>query len=86
MAGPGGANVWGRRHGPCIWSRSRTRSSVWPCSSSFAEGRRLRFLANVDPVDVARALEGLNPGACLLLPQEGRDGLNLCLAWRGMRR
>lgn len=25
-------------------------------------GRRLRFLANVDPVDVAKALNGLNPG------------------------
>lgn len=25
-----------------------------------AGGRRLRFLANVDPIDVARALDGLN--------------------------
>ncbi len=27
--------------------------------------RKLRFLANVDPVDVAKALNGLNPGACV---------------------
>ena len=27
--------------------------------------RKLRFLANVDPVDVAKALNGLNPGGCL---------------------
>ena len=26
-----------------------------------SEGRSLRFLANVDPIDVARALDGLNP-------------------------
>ena len=32
-----------------------------------AEGRRLRFLANVDPVDVARALEGLNPETTLVV-------------------
>ena len=31
-------------------------------SRGCVEGRRIRFLANVDPVDVARALEGLNPG------------------------
>lgn len=32
-----------------------------------ASGRRLRFLANVDPVDVARAREGLNPETTLVL-------------------
>jgi glucose-6-phosphate isomerase len=36
-----------------------------PESAKGAEGRRLRFLANVDPVDVARALEGLNPETTL---------------------
>ena len=30
-----------------------------------AEGRQLRFLANVDPVDVARALNGLKPETTL---------------------
>jgi len=32
-----------------------------------AEGRRLRFLANVDPVDVGRALEGLDPATTLVI-------------------
>ncbi|MCC7170989.1 MAG: glucose-6-phosphate isomerase [Planctomycetes bacterium] len=32
-----------------------------------AAGRRLRFLANVDPIDVARALEGLDPAATLVV-------------------
>ena len=32
-----------------------------------SEGRRLRFLANVDPVDVARALEGLDPETTLVV-------------------
>ena len=36
-------------------------------ASACAEGRRLRFLANVDPVDVARALEGLSPETTLVL-------------------
>jgi glucose-6-phosphate isomerase len=30
-------------------------------------GRKLRFLANVDPVDVSRALEGLNPESTLVI-------------------
>jgi glucose-6-phosphate isomerase len=30
-------------------------------------GRTLRFLANVDPVDVARALEGLDPEETLVV-------------------
>lgn len=29
---------------------------------AFPPARKLRFLANVDPVDVAKALNGLNPG------------------------
>jgi glucose-6-phosphate isomerase len=32
-----------------------------------ADGRRLRFLANVDPIDVARTLEGLDPGRTLVV-------------------
>lgn len=32
-----------------------------------ARGRRLRFLSNVDPVDVARAIEGLNPETTLVI-------------------
>lgn len=32
-----------------------------------AEGRRLRFLANVDPIDVTRALEGLRPETTLVV-------------------
>jgi len=32
-----------------------------------AAGRRLRFLANVDPVDVTRALEGLDPATTLVV-------------------
>jgi glucose-6-phosphate isomerase len=38
-----------------------------PAGAAGAEGRRLRFLANVDPVDVARALEGLSPETTLVL-------------------
>ena len=32
-----------------------------------AEGRSLRFLANVDPVDIARALAGLDPESTLVV-------------------
>jgi len=32
-----------------------------------AAGRTLRFLANVDPVDVSRALEGLDPESTLVV-------------------
>lgn len=32
-----------------------------------AEGRTLRFLANVDPVDIARALSGLDPETTLVI-------------------
>lgn len=38
-----------------------------PKSSAAAAGRRLRFLSNVDPVDAARAKEGLNPETTLVL-------------------
>lgn len=41
-------------------------SLTWRCSlaqpsADKSKGRTLRFLANVDPVDVARALNGLDP-------------------------
>lgn len=38
-----------------------------PDAARAAEGRRLRFLANVDPIDVARALEGLDPETTLAI-------------------
>lgn len=36
-------------------------------ASAAAAGRRLRFLANVDPVDVRRALDGLSPESTLVV-------------------
>lgn len=38
-----------------------------PVASGLAKGRTLRFLANVDPVDVSRALAGLNPELTLVI-------------------
>ncbi|CAE8724093.1 unnamed protein product, partial [Polarella glacialis] len=38
-----------------------------PEASVAAKGRRLRFLANVDPIDVKRALEGLNAETTLVV-------------------
>jgi glucose-6-phosphate isomerase len=38
-----------------------------PTASALAKGRTLRFLANVDPVDVSRALAGLNPELTLVV-------------------
>jgi glucose-6-phosphate isomerase len=38
-----------------------------PEASREASGRTLRFLANVDPVDVSRALAGLNPETTLVV-------------------
>lgn len=38
-----------------------------PKAARAAAGRRLRFLANVDPIDVARALEGLDPRTTLVV-------------------
>lgn len=38
-----------------------------PGAKAAASGRRLRFLANVDPVDVARATEGLDPATTLVV-------------------
>jgi glucose-6-phosphate isomerase len=38
-----------------------------PTAQAAAAGRRLRFLANVDPVDVARATEGLLPATTLVV-------------------
>lgn len=40
---------------------------VEPSAQKSAKGRRLRFLANVDPVDVARALDGLVPETTLVV-------------------
>lgn len=36
-------------------------------SAELASGRQLRFLANVDPIDVARALNGLSPETTLVV-------------------
>lgn len=36
-------------------------------AASLAAGRQLRFLANVDPIDVARALNGLDPESTLVV-------------------
>ncbi|HEX8200246.1 MAG TPA: glucose-6-phosphate isomerase [Isosphaeraceae bacterium] len=38
-----------------------------PACARAAEGRRLRFLANVDPIDVTRALDGLDPETTLVV-------------------
>jgi glucose-6-phosphate isomerase len=38
-----------------------------PACARAARGRALRFLANVDPIDVARALEGLDPETTLVV-------------------
>jgi glucose-6-phosphate isomerase len=38
-----------------------------PVCAKAAKGRRIRFLANVDPIDVARALDGLEPATTLVV-------------------
>lgn len=38
-----------------------------PACAKAAAGRRLRFLANVDPIDVTRALDGLDPARTLVV-------------------
>ena len=38
-----------------------------PSAAKAAKGRRLRFLANVDPIDVTRALDGLDPATTLVV-------------------
>lgn len=38
-----------------------------PRCAQCAKGRRLRFLANVDPIDYARAVEGLEPSTTLVV-------------------
>ncbi|KDP38492.1 hypothetical protein JCGZ_04417 [Jatropha curcas] len=38
-----------------------------PEASKFAKGRQLRFLANVDPIDVARNIAGLHPETTLVV-------------------
>lgn len=46
-----------------VYEALRTDSVASAC----AHGRTLRFLANVDPVDVARALHGLDPEETLVV-------------------
>jgi glucose-6-phosphate isomerase len=56
--------IGGSYLGPeCVAEAWRTE----PGCAAAAEGRRLRFLANVDPIDVARALEGLEPARTLVV-------------------
>ena len=38
-----------------------------PNASKHAAGRQLNFLANVDPIDVTRALKGLDPEETLVV-------------------
>ncbi|KAK4782556.1 hypothetical protein SAY86_016658 [Trapa natans] len=38
-----------------------------PEANQYAKGRQLRFLANVDPIDVARNITGLNPETTLVV-------------------
>ncbi len=38
-----------------------------PACEETAQGRRLRFLANIDPIDVSRALDGLSPETTLVV-------------------
>ncbi|XP_059638018.1 glucose-6-phosphate isomerase, cytosolic 1-like isoform X2 [Cornus florida] len=38
-----------------------------PEAAEFARGRQLRFLANVDPIDAARTITGLNPETTLVV-------------------
>jgi glucose-6-phosphate isomerase len=38
-----------------------------PRAMGYCKGRQLRFLANVDPIDVARALQGLDPEETLVV-------------------
>ena len=42
-------------------------SRTEPKASKQASGRKLNFLANVDPIDVARALKGLDPEETLVV-------------------
>ena len=47
----------------CVFEALRTEGRAMKA----AEGRRLRFLANVDPIDVRRALEGFDPAETLVI-------------------
>lgn len=40
---------------------------TWPAAAEAAKGRRTRFLANVDPIDIKRALEGLAAETTLVI-------------------
>ena len=41
--------------------------STEPTAARMSRGRSLHFLANVDPIDVARALRGLSPETTLVV-------------------
>lgn len=58
-----GSGVTGRTR----WSRTRARGAADRASQKASDGRELRFLANVDPVDVSRALEGLDPATTMVV-------------------
>lgn len=46
--------------------KTHTQTLTVPQAAEVAQGRTLRFLANVDPVDVARATQGLDPEETLV--------------------
>ncbi|GFP80352.1 anthocyanidin 3-o-glucoside 6''-o-acyltransferase [Phtheirospermum japonicum] len=54
-----------------------------PEASEFAKGRQLRFLANVDPIDVARSITGLSPETtldfCAKLQTKTRANIGMAL-------
>ena len=57
-----------RRHrGPSSARSSCTPPRTCPEAAMGSRGRQLRFLANVDPVDVARSLNGLDPETTLVV-------------------
>ena len=60
------AQAFTRGHGSSLsmdWAWCRTEQEA----AGQSYGRNLRFLANVDPVDVARALNGLRPETTLVV-------------------
>ena len=56
-----------RSSGRAAAGRARSNRVAMAQLAAACEGRALRFLANVDPVDVFRALEGLNPESTLVV-------------------
>jgi Phosphoglucose isomerase len=61
------ADTWPPAH--LCRSGANESSERWLCtvqnSANESKGRTLRFLANVDPVDVARALNSLDPATTM---------------------